>query len=220
MLAIKLQQRQDDLFGDDEGGGYFTSVKDEHILLRSKDAQVYLFLDLFMKALKLILLQDGAEPSAVSITLSNLARLSHFDTVQTEKYNERILRTFKSIAPLLDGAPRALATSVIVLMQQVAGYRQFIVQGSPKSAQVQAYLEILHRHAFIPNRVIIHLDPERPPHELAARNAVVKSLVDDMQERKRQGKNIEENVRLCEGFTCQLPVADPASVKRLVAQTF
>jgi len=173
-----------------------------------------------MKTQADILLQDGAEPSAVSITLSNLARLSHFDTAQTENYNEKILRTFKSIAPLLEGAPRTLATSVIALMQQVAGYRQFIVQGSSTSAQVQAYLEILHQHAFIPNRVLVHLDPEWPPHELAARNVVVKSLVDDIQERKRQGKKIEENVRLCEGFTCQLPVADPTSIKRLVTQTF
>lgn len=44
MLAIALQERQDGLFWDDDNGGYFTSVKDEHILLRSKDAQVRLFL--------------------------------------------------------------------------------------------------------------------------------------------------------------------------------
>lgn len=40
MLAIKLQGWQDRLFWDENNGGYFTSVADEHILLRSKDAQV------------------------------------------------------------------------------------------------------------------------------------------------------------------------------------
>ena len=105
-------------------------------------------------------------------------------------------------------------------MQQATGYRQFIVQGSPTSAQVQAYLEVLHRHTFIPNRVLIHLDSEQPPRGLETRNTVVKSLVDDIDERKRRGEKIEENVRLCEGFTCHLPVVDLVSVKKLVVQGF
>lgn len=219
ILAIKLQRTQDDLFWDDNNGGYFTSVKDEHILLRSKDAQVHLYLAFSnVCTLKWMLLQDGAEPSAASITLSNLTRLSHLDTIQTEKYSGKILQTYKSVAPLLERAPRALATSVIALMQQVTGYRQFIVQGSPKSAQVQAYLDVLHRRTFIPNRVLIHLDPEQPPRELETRNAVVKSLVVDIEERRRQGELIEENVRLCEGFTCHLPVSEAVDVEKLVAR--
>jgi uncharacterized protein YyaL (SSP411 family) len=39
-LAIRLQERQDALFWDEERDGYYTSVQDEHILLRQKDAQV------------------------------------------------------------------------------------------------------------------------------------------------------------------------------------
>ena len=53
MLAIALQERQDSLFWDDDDGGYFTSVKDEHILLRSKDAQVRLFLMRFKDSIEL-----------------------------------------------------------------------------------------------------------------------------------------------------------------------
>ena len=74
LLALRLQKRQDGIFWDEEGGGYFTSVKDEHVLLRSKDAQ------------------DGAEPSAQSITLSNLARLSHYDTSPSASYTSKIER--------------------------------------------------------------------------------------------------------------------------------
>jgi len=42
LFAIDLQRRQDELFWDEEGGGYFASAPDEHVLLRMKDAQVRL----------------------------------------------------------------------------------------------------------------------------------------------------------------------------------
>ena len=40
--AVRLQERQDELFYDEDGGGYFASAPDEHILIRMKDAQVRL----------------------------------------------------------------------------------------------------------------------------------------------------------------------------------
>jgi uncharacterized protein YyaL (SSP411 family) len=40
LFAIELQGRQDELFWDQEGGGYFASAPDEHVLVRMKDAQV------------------------------------------------------------------------------------------------------------------------------------------------------------------------------------
>lgn len=38
--AIRLQEKQDELFYDKECGGYFASAPDPHILVRMKDAQV------------------------------------------------------------------------------------------------------------------------------------------------------------------------------------
>ena len=40
LWAIRLQQKQDELFHDHVSGGYFASAPDEHILVRMKDAQV------------------------------------------------------------------------------------------------------------------------------------------------------------------------------------
>jgi hypothetical protein len=40
LFAIDLQKRQDESFWDEEGGGYFASAPDEHVLIRMKDAQV------------------------------------------------------------------------------------------------------------------------------------------------------------------------------------
>lgn len=215
---MKLQERQDGLFWDETDGGYFTSAKNEHILLRQKDFQVRMCIANYPCSVcsSNFCAQDGAEPSAVSITLSNLARLSHFDTSKNETWNQRISQTLKNIAPFIEGAPRALATSVAALMQQQAGYRQFIVVGSPSSPTVQSYLDIIRRR-FIPNRILIHIDPESLPVALAERNEVVKDLVEDIQKRKAAGKTVEENVRLCEGFTCQLPVSSLEGVGKLVA---
>lgn len=40
LWALRLQEKQDELFYDPEDGGYFASAPDEHILIRMKDAQV------------------------------------------------------------------------------------------------------------------------------------------------------------------------------------
>ena len=40
LWAVRLQEKQDELFYDPDGGGYFASAPDEHILIRMKDAQV------------------------------------------------------------------------------------------------------------------------------------------------------------------------------------
>ncbi|TNN60368.1 Spermatogenesis-associated protein 20 [Liparis tanakae] len=59
--AEELQRRQDALFWDEQGGGYFCSDPgDRAVLLRLKEDQ------------------DGAEPSANSVSASNLLRLSHY----------------------------------------------------------------------------------------------------------------------------------------------
>lgn len=69
---------------------------------------------------------------------------------------------------------------------------------------------------LIPNKVVILIDPNDLPHALAERNVVVKSLVDEVIERQKKGVHVEENVRLCEGFTCRLPVHRLDDVEKLV----
>lgn len=62
------------------------------------------------------------------------------------------------------------------------------------------------RQDFHPNRVLIRLDPKEPPRELAAFNGTLRALVDDLPDEK-------PNVRLCENFTCGLPIYDPKELK-------
>lgn len=200
LKAIQLQEKQDELFWDKANGGWFNSRADEHILIRQKDPQ------------------DGAEPSAVSVTLSNLIRLSHIDTCRYEHYNKRIDRTIASIAPLLERTPRAVANSLLALIQREAGYRQFIVSGSRRSETVKTYIELIHKTRSLRGMdiILIHLDPDNLPKGLSERNEALKGLVEDIEKRKLEGKDVPEDVRLCTGFTCQLPVSSVKDVEKLV----
>lgn len=62
------------------------------------------------------------------------------------------------------------------------------------------------------SRTIIYVDPENLPEGLAEKNEVVKDLLEGI----KKGGRKEENVRLCEGFTCQLPVTTLEDVEKLV----
>ncbi|KAL7283967.1 hypothetical protein ACG7TL_001239 [Trametes sanguinea] len=187
--AIRLQEKQDELFYDAKDGGYFASAPDEHILIRMKDAQ------------------DGAEPSAVSVTLSNLQRLAHFAEDKRADYTEKARSVLASNGQLLSRAPYALASMVSAALLEDKGYMQFIHTGtSPESPLLK-----LIRSAFVPNRVLIHLDPRNPPRELAKINGSLRSLVEDLD---KGGAKIKENVRICENFTCGLPIEDVEELEK------
>jgi uncharacterized protein YyaL (SSP411 family) len=112
-----------------------------------------------------------------------------------------------------------LATSLSSLIRHQAGYRQFIVLGSPSSPIVQQYISVIRGETLIPNGLMIRIDPDALPTALAERNEVIKDLVHQVERRRVEGKPIEENVRLCEGFKCQLPVKTLEDVRKLVLHT-
>jgi uncharacterized protein YyaL (SSP411 family) len=59
----------------------------------------------------------------------------------------------------------------------------------------------LVRGSYIPNKVLIHLDPSSPPQELIKVNSVLGSLVETIKEE-------EPSLRICEGGACQMPIYD------------
>ena len=64
--------------------------------------------------------------------------------------------------------------------------------------------------------ILVHLDPDNLPKGLSERNEVLKGLVENIEKRKLEGKDVLEDVRLCTGFTCQLPVSSVKDVEKLV----
>nr|XP_019009574.1 cold-induced thioredoxin domain-containing protein [Kwoniella pini CBS 10737]OCF48355.1 cold-induced thioredoxin domain-containing protein [Kwoniella pini CBS 10737] len=193
LWAIELQEHQDELFWDETGDGYFASASDEHVLVRMKDAQ------------------DAAEPSATSVTLHNLSRLSLIHSNEYEKYEKKAEDTYLSIGEELKQMPRAFGYSACGLMDIEKGYREVIIIGSPSDNKTTQLLQVI-RSTYSPNQVIIQIDPSNPPYGLGKLNDVVKSLVDNIE----AGKEDEVSLRICENGSCGLPVKDLEEAKKLL----
>ena len=108
--AIELQRRQDDLFWDDDSGGWFsTTGRDPSVLLRMKEDY------------------DGAEPAASSIAVLNLLTLSHLVGDGGGVWPARVDRTLKYFSPRLEQVGRAVPMMAAALSTRLAGMRQVVV---------------------------------------------------------------------------------------------
>merc|ERR1712071_499226 len=99
-LAVDVQASQDLLFLDEVKGGYFASkAGDPEIVLRLKDDQ------------------DGAEPSANSVSAMNLLRLGKL--LGSKSHEEEGLKVLRLFGDRLQQLPRALpAMAEAVLFHQ------------------------------------------------------------------------------------------------------
>jgi uncharacterized protein YyaL (SSP411 family) len=106
--AIALQRRQDELFWDEQAGGWFsTTGRDPSILLRMKEDY------------------DGAEPTASSVSVLNLLTLSHL--VADAQWDGRIERTLKLFATRLEQMGRGVPLMAAALSTHIAGVQQIVI---------------------------------------------------------------------------------------------
>src|SRR5258706_16294397 len=129
--TITLQHRQDELFWDEAGGGWFsTTGRDPSVLLRMKDEY------------------DGAEPTASSMAVMNLLMLSHLvdevsESVETVEpsWTERIERTLGAFRERLEQPGRGGPMMAAALSTYVAGVQQVVViEGSEGQEEVEQAL--------------------------------------------------------------------------------
>jgi uncharacterized protein YyaL (SSP411 family) len=169
--------------------------------------------------------QDGAEPAANSVSISNLFRLSEYFADQAEAYSSKARTLVQTVNDLfLQQAPHAAGTALAAArlstgLKQVRAVlspndvnhcltrSQLIVTGPPSSPQTQALLDAI-RSRFIPNRVLIHVDPSDPPVGLAKDNAAVKAIIDGLKADEKP------SVRVCERGTCGLPIVDVGELEK------
>ena len=59
--------------------------------------------------------------------------------------------------------------------------------------------------------MLIHLDPSNPPRGIAKFNGSVRSLIEELE---KEGGERKENVRICENFTCGLPIESLDELKQ------
>ena len=139
--ALELQGRQDALFRDQKGGGYFSSAAgDPLVSVRMKEDY------------------DGAEPSANSISALNLlrfARMLHDEALET-----RARQILAASRQALDRAPTAVPQMLVALDLALSPAAQAVVAGAREAGDVRIWNARLHRD-FLPRRSLLLADGNR-----------------------------------------------------------
>jgi uncharacterized protein YyaL (SSP411 family) len=134
--AVRLTEKQRELFEDRKDGAFFsTGESDDALVMRIKDDY------------------DGAEPSGNSVALMNLLRLAQF--TGRADFRESAERLLGAFAPRLGvaaaTAPQMLAAAEFYLSEP----RQVVFAGEHPEELVRAFYS-----RFVPNRVVMQAGPE------------------------------------------------------------
>jgi len=146
--AITLQHRQDELFWDEAGAGWFsTTGRDPSVLLRMKDEY------------------DGAEPTASSMAVMNLLVLSHLVDEPVERvgptWAERIERTLGAFRERLEQLGRGVPMMAAALSTHVAGVQEIVIIEGQEGREGQGGLERALGRRYLPFAIQLRLTSER-----------------------------------------------------------
>ena len=188
--ALELQARQDALFWDEEGGGWFsTAGTDGSVLLRLKEDY------------------DGAEPAASSIGVRNLLDLGHL--VDDGRFAERAERALARFGPRIGEAARAVPCMLGNLVTWHAGMSQTVIVGHPDREDTRALQRVLSER-YLPFMLVIPVTPGAPQETLARRLPWIApmTLIDD-----------RAAAYVCRRFTCERPVTTPEALADLLSRS-
>jgi uncharacterized protein YyaL (SSP411 family) len=184
-MALALQSKQDEQFWDKQAGGYFsTTGTDASVILRIRDDS------------------DGAEPSANSISLMNLLRLSQM--TDDSALRERAEQTVKPFAARLRQAPLALPQMLAAVDFMLDKPRQIVIAGKPDAADTKAMLREVHAR-YLPNKIVLAADSAGGQQFLASKMEFIKTIA------PIGGKAA---AYVCENYACQLPTNDLAALAK------
>ena len=185
--ARRLQARQDELFWDDEEGGWFsTTGRDPSVLLRLKEDY------------------DGAEPSASAVSVLNTLTLSHLtDDVAASGKAERTLARY---GPRAGRAARAIPLMLAGLSAWHAGASQVVLLGPRDREDTRALLaEVASR--YMPFAVLVPLQPATQA-TLGASMPFVSAMT---------MKDDRATAFVCRDFACRQPVTTASALSAELA---
>jgi uncharacterized protein YyaL (SSP411 family) len=137
-LALRLQEKQDQLFAA-PGGGYFDSDgRDPSLPMRMRETQ------------------DGAVPAASSVAALNLARLGEMTGREEWKKKARLLT--ENVNPRAFDSSTALLTALDFLLVPPT---QVVIAGDPGAADTRAMLAAVHAR-FMPHKIVLVADGVHP----------------------------------------------------------
>ena len=205
--AIRLTEKQIELFEDPEHGAFFnSSASDRTLVMRLKEDY------------------DGAEPGGNSVAVRNLLRLA--EATGRERFREAAMRTLAAFHSRLSALPAALpemlaacefllgdAPQIVLVGEGVgepvgegvgepAGEPVGEPGGTPGGVDFAPLLAALHAR-FLPNRVLLRVDSEEAREFLAAGFPAIASM-------RQPGAYV------CRGNTCQLPVSGAGAFAELI----
>ena len=186
-LAIRLTEKQRELFEDAQNGAFFsTAAGDSSLVLRVKDDY------------------DGAEPSGNSIAAGNLLRLAQI-TGRTE-FRESAERLLAAFGSRLSTAPMAVPQMLAACEFYLSEPRQIVIAGESGAPDTRALLRAVHAR-FLPNRIVLLLDSDQTRSVLAAGAPALAAM------HKLDGRAA---AYVCRNFACQLPVSEVAALVELL----
>jgi uncharacterized protein YyaL (SSP411 family) len=153
--AIRLTEKQLDLFEDKSGGGFFSAALDDSsLVMRLKDDY------------------DGAEPAGNSIAASNLLRLGQVtDRTDFHDASDRLLRAF---APRIGAQPVAAPQMLAAYEFTLSKPKQIVLVGNDG---LPALLRELHSR-FLPHKIVLLVADEASRRELSAYLPVIETMIE------------------------------------------
>ncbi|NP_659076.2 spermatogenesis-associated protein 20 [Mus musculus] len=187
--ALRLQDTQDKLFWDPRGGGYFCSEAElgADLPLRLKDDQ------------------DGAEPSANSVSAHNLLRLHSF--TGHKDWMDKCVCLLTAFSERMRRVPVALPEMVRTLSAQQQTLKQIVICGDPQAKDTKALLQCVHS-IYVPNKVLILADGD--PSSFLSRQLPFLSSLRRVEDRA--------TVYIFENQACSMPITDPCELRKLLHQ--
>lgn len=185
--ALALLQKQNELFYDEENGGYFdTTGRDSSVLVRTKEWY------------------DGAEPSGNSIAILNLLRIAQFTNDQRQ--SEMAHKSLSFFGDHLLNSAQATPQFLVALDFSLAKPMQIIVAGRADDPGVNGLLREIHSH-YLPRKVMMLADEENGQAYLSSLNPFVGTL---------KMIDSKPTVYVCENYACKLPTSEPSVLSGLL----
>jgi hypothetical protein len=186
--AADLQRRQDELFWDESGGGWFsTTGHDASVLLRLKEDY------------------DGAEPAATSVGAGNLLVLAHL--TGDGGWRARLDDVFGAFADRLASGGRAAPLMMAALSAYHAGVQQLVIVG-PRGDAGTAALAAVAAGRYLPFAVTAVIDPDADLRRLGELAPALAAMT---------MKDGRPTAYWCRDFVCQAPTTDPRELERMLA---
>ncbi len=182
--AIQLQEMQNQLFGDDKGGFFEVTGKDETILLRMKEDY------------------DGAEPSGNSVSACNLVRLSQYSQTKAKEYEERARKVFGAMLRMIEKAPQAVPQLMCALdaMANPGKHIAVVYDENVSKQDLENTIRVIHEK-HDPTKTLFFVNRSDPQ--------VMQYVKQEMEYLSEARVNDNKpTVYICRNFACQAPIQD------------